>query len=187
MEIGNQTQNHKIDTNSELIYEDVNIWSILIFIKIIGSYTLWFPLPPSEVLWIISSSNYREEDIIIISELRVWLVPLNIFTPSSDFVWGCLFCGSFLLFMFQFLSLLYCRVCSLQPCCHLLGKSWPIGSLVCCVFLCIFLIIFPVGVLGQAWYLIVLIHDLSLTLYFYKYIQLPKWYYQHHFPNKHIF
>ena len=50
MEIGNQMQNHKIETNSELIYEDGSIWSTLIFIKVIGSDTLWFPLPPSEVL-----------------------------------------------------------------------------------------------------------------------------------------
>ena len=41
-------QNHKIETNSELIREDGSIWSNLIFIKIIGSDTLWYPLPPSE-------------------------------------------------------------------------------------------------------------------------------------------
>ena len=51
MEIGNQMQNHKIETDSELIYEDGSIWSTLIFIKIIGSDTLLFPLPPSEVLF----------------------------------------------------------------------------------------------------------------------------------------
>ena len=50
MQIGNQMQIHKIETNSELIYEDGSIWSTLNFIKIIGSNTLWFPLPPSEVL-----------------------------------------------------------------------------------------------------------------------------------------
>ena len=50
MEMGTQMQNHKIETNSELIYEDESIWLTLIFIKIIGSDTLWFPLPPSEVL-----------------------------------------------------------------------------------------------------------------------------------------
>ena len=50
MKIGNQMQNHKIETNSELIYEDGSIWSTLIFIKIIGSYILWFPFPPSEFL-----------------------------------------------------------------------------------------------------------------------------------------
>ena len=51
MEIGNQMQNHKIGTNSELIYEDGSIWLTLIFIKIIGRDTLWFPLPPLEVLY----------------------------------------------------------------------------------------------------------------------------------------
>ena len=50
MKIGNQMQNHKIETDSKLIYEDGSIWSTLTFIKIIGSDTLWFPLPPSEVL-----------------------------------------------------------------------------------------------------------------------------------------
>ena len=44
MEIGNQMENHKKETNSELIYEDGSIWSNLIFIKIIGSDTLWFPI-----------------------------------------------------------------------------------------------------------------------------------------------
>ena len=36
----NQMQNHKIETNSELIYEDGSIRSTLIFIKIIGSDAL---------------------------------------------------------------------------------------------------------------------------------------------------
>ena len=44
-------QNHKIETYSELIYEDGSIWSTSIFIKIIGSDTLWFPSPPSEGLF----------------------------------------------------------------------------------------------------------------------------------------
>ena len=50
MEIGNQMQNHKIETNSELTYEDGSICLTLIFIKIISRDTLWFPLPLSEVL-----------------------------------------------------------------------------------------------------------------------------------------
>ena len=60
MEIGNQMQNHKIETNSEreLIYEDGSIWLTLIFIKIIGSDTLWFPLPPSEVLDIVNEIKW---------------------------------------------------------------------------------------------------------------------------------
>ena len=60
MEIGNQMKNLKIETNSELIYEDGSIWSILIFIKIIGSDTLWFPLPPSEVVLCISPFKMHE-------------------------------------------------------------------------------------------------------------------------------
>ena len=47
----------------------------------------------------------------------------------------CFFCTSFLLFVFRaYLS--YCLVCSLQHCGHLLGKDWPLGSLVFDVFLC---------------------------------------------------
>ena len=33
-------------------------------------------------------------------------------------------------------NVLCCRVCSLQPCGHLLGKGWRLGYRVCCVFLC---------------------------------------------------
>ena len=40
MEIGNQMQNHKKESNSELMYEDGSIRSTLIIIKIIGSDTL---------------------------------------------------------------------------------------------------------------------------------------------------
>ena len=58
MEIGNQIQNHKIETNIEIIYEDGTIWLAFIFIKIIGSDTLWFPLPPSEVLYFICKSMF---------------------------------------------------------------------------------------------------------------------------------
>ena len=34
------------------------------------------------------------------------------------------------------LSLLYCLFCSLKPCNNLLGKGWPLGSLLCCVSSC---------------------------------------------------
>ena len=40
MEIRNQMQNHRIETNSELKHEDGSIRSTLIFIKIIGSGSL---------------------------------------------------------------------------------------------------------------------------------------------------
>ena len=67
-------------------------------------------------------------------------------------------------FCYLCLSLSYCRVCSLQPCGQLLGKSWPLGSL-SVMFSCVF-VTFPHGVLGQVWYLIISIPDLCLLPYF---------------------
>ena len=66
----------------------------------------------------------------------------------------------FLLFMFHVISLCY----AILPCVHLLGKGWPLDSLVCCVFLCF--VTFPYGVSGQVLYLVVSIPDLCLPLYF---------------------
>ena len=61
------------------------------------------------------------------------------------------------------MSLLYCLVCSLQSCGHLLGNGCPLESPVCDVFL--FFVTFPYGVLGQVWYLIASIPDLCLLPY----------------------
>ena len=55
-------------------------------------------------------------------------------------------------------------VCSLQPSGHLLGNDQPLGSLVCVVFLCGF-VIFLCGVLGHVWYLIVSNPDPCLLTY----------------------
>ena len=63
------------------------------------------------------------------------------------------------------LSLLYCSVCPLQPCDHLLWiMVWPLGVLVRDVSLCF--VTFPYGFAGQVWYMIVSIPDISLHLYF---------------------
>ena len=67
--------------------------------------------------------------------------------------------------MFYVLCLSCFLVCSLQPCGHLLGKDWPLGSVVPGVFLCVFFT-FLCGVLGQVWYFIVSIPDLCLLSYF---------------------
>ena len=56
-------------------------------------------------------------------------------------------------------------VCSLQPCGHLLGNGWPLLALFSVMFSCVF-VIFPCVVLGQVVYLIVLIPDLVVHLYF---------------------
>ena len=53
----------------------------------------------------------------------------------------------------------FAHVCLLMPCGHQLGKSGPLGSN--CVF-----VIFLCGILGQVWYLIVLIPDLCPLSYF---------------------
>ena len=41
---------------------------------------------------------------------------------------------SYLCFVFVFVILFF--FCSLQPCGHLIGKNWPLGSPVCNIFLC---------------------------------------------------
>ena len=49
---------------------------------------------------------------------------------------------------------------------HLLGKGWPLGSrLWCLLWICHF----PIGILGQVWYLIVSIPDLCNLTYFDKF------------------
>ena len=64
------------------------------------------------------------------------------------------------------LCLLYfVRVCLYVLCGHLLGKGWPLGyRLWCLLWVCHF----PIGILGQVWYLIVSIPDLcNLITYYY--------------------
>ena len=80
----------------------------------------------------------------------IW--PPVIFTDTLFLLFSCHVC----------LCMLSCLFL-VQPCDYLLGKGWPLGSLVCDVFL--FFITFPYGVLGQVWYLILWIPDLCLLLY----------------------
>ena len=54
-------------------------------------------------------------------------------------------------------------ICSLLPCCHLLGKA-ALLALVGDVYLSF--VTFPCGILGQVWYLIVSFPDLCLLSYF---------------------
>ena len=73
--------------------------------------------------------------------------------------------GDFWIIFVIYVSCLSCfLVTSLQPCGHLLGKGLSLGSLVCDVY-CDF-VTFSCGVLGQVWYLIVLIPDRCLLTYF---------------------
>ena len=61
--------------------------------------------------------------------------------------------------------LCFVHVCLYVLCGHLLGKGWPLGSrLWCLLWVCHF----PIGILGQVWYLIVSIPDLCTITYFYS-------------------
>ena len=73
------------------------------------------------------------------SALRVKLVLWNMFKPSSNFLTdrskAVLLLWIHFVISVSCLSLSYCLVCFLQPCGHLLGKGWPLGSLVRHVYL----------------------------------------------------
>ena len=57
----------------------------------------------------------------------------------------------------------FVRVCLYVLCGHLLGKGWPLGfRLWCLLWVCHF----PIGILGQVWYLNELIPDLCILTYF---------------------
>ena len=95
------------------------------------------------------------------SELRVRLAPLNWFKPSSKIFYWPFQGGTSFVDLLCFCSVLcllcFVRVCLYVLCGHLLGKGWPLGSrLLCLLWVCHF----PIGILGQVWYLIVSIPDL---------------------------
>ena len=73
------------------------------------------------------------------------------------------FCGSFMLFL-SYVCYAFLCLCLLMRCGHLLGKGWLL-ALVCDVLF--WVCYFPIGILGQVWYLIISIPDLCPLLYFY--------------------
>ena len=71
-------------------------------------------------------------------------------------------------------SSVLCLLCPVRVCLyvlrgHLLGKGWPLGSRLWCLLLVCH---FPIGILGQVWYLIVSIPDLCNLTYFYIFYTL---------------
>ena len=92
-------------------------------------------------------------------------------TDSRDF-FSIIYCNkNYRLFEFRLsekfvfrVCLSHCLVCSLQPCGHLLGRA-DLLVLLYMMFSCVF-VIFPYGVLGQVWYLMVLIPDIFLVPHF---------------------
>ena len=101
------------------------------------------------------------------SELRVRLAPLNRFKPSSKIFYWPFQGGTSFVDLLCFCSVL-CLLCFVRVCLyvlrgHLLGKGWPLGSrLWCLLWVCHF----PIGILGQVWYLIASIPDLCNLTYF---------------------
>ena len=94
------------------------------------------------------------------SELRVRLAPLNQFKPSSKIFNWPFQGGTSFVDLYVFVLSCVCYVFVL--CGHLLGKGWPLGSrLWCLLWVCHF----PIGILGQVWYLIVSIPDLCTLTY----------------------
>ena len=109
------------------------------------------------------------------SELRVRLAPLNRFKPSSKIFYWPFQGGTSFVDLLCFCSVLcllcFVRVCLYVLCGHLLGKGWPLGSrLWCLLWVCHF----PIGILGQVWYLIVSIPDLCnlITLFVWLLLRL---------------
>ena len=91
------------------------------------------------------------------------------FKPSSKIFYWPFQGGTSFVDLLCFCSVLcllcFVRVCLYVLCGHLLGKGWPLGSrLWCLLWVCHF----PIGILGQVWYLIVSIPDLCnlITLKF---------------------
>ena len=101
------------------------------------------------------------------SALRVRLAPLNRFKPSSKiFYWpfqGGTSYVDLLCFVLSCVCYVFVRVYLYVLCGHLVGKGWPLGSrLWCLLWVCHF----PIGILGQVWYLIVSIPDPCTLTYF---------------------
>ena len=126
------------------------------------------PFPKRGVRALISWDLSCEPNIYLswsTSEIRVRLVPSNMFKSSINFLTDR--SKAVLLLWILFVICVLCHTILsgfLQPYGDLLGKGWPLGSLVCDVS-CV-CVTFAYGVLGQVWYLIVWIPDLCLLPYF---------------------
>ena len=99
------------------------------------------------------------------SELRVRLAPFNWFKPSSKiFYWPFqVLLWIFHVFVLSCVCYVFVSVCLYVLWGNLLGKGWSLGSrLWCLLWVCHF----PIGILGQVWYLIVSIPDLCTLTYF---------------------
>ena len=138
--------------------------SLLIWIHIVFKTGLILTSWLSCVLYFITFPNVSWST----SESRVRLAPWNWFKPSSKIFYWPFQGGTSFVDLLCFCSVLcllcFVHVCLYVLCGHLLGKGWPLGSrLWCLLWVCHF----PIGILGQVWYLIVSIPELCTITYFY--------------------
>ena len=78
---------------------------------------------------------------------KIWAINHFMFRTSSDRSKAVLLLSILFVIYASRLSFLFCFVCSLQPCDHILGEGSPLGSHVYEVSLCF--CHFPIGVSGQ--------------------------------------
>ena len=112
------------------------------------------------IYWPLESTFVLNNDAILISYLFILDISGSEkcwpFQGGTSFVDLLCFCSVLCLLCFV-------RVCLYVLRGHLLGKGWPLGSrLWCLLWVCHF----PIGILGQVWYLIVSIPDLCNLTYF---------------------
>ena len=116
----------------------------------------WCSMPHSLLIWY--ATVYKLDAYMISPEPRLRLIPLNMCKPSVYFLLtlakGYFFCGSFLLFIVHACLCYIVLSVSCNLGITLLGKGCPLGSLVCCIFLCV--VTFTYDFPSHVWYLILL-------------------------------
>ena len=143
-------------------------------------YSVWFTVESLSLLYLHVISWF-------ICFRRWCIVKLRVFhanqismclDPHLNYGWGwrrykaVLLLWIFYVFVLACVCYVFVRVCLYVLCGHLLGKGWPLGSrLLCLLWVCHF----PIGILGQLWYLIVSIPDLCTLTYFHGRSPPPLW------------
>ena len=159
---------HSLTNITKTYWTDAWRSSLLKIMLMIFSVHLILPNVEFHILKIICTDS--AENIYVswsTTRLRVRLAPLNRFKPSSKIFYWPFQGGTSFVDLLCFCSVL-CLLCFVRVCLyvlfgHLLGKGWPLGSrLWCLLWVCHF----PIGILGQVWYLIVSIPDLCTITYF---------------------
>ena len=139
-------------------------------------------IKPHIIQWYVTllmTSNYFRQCIAGYTVANLWRYPIRrhvtkastlelliYFMDSSKIFYWPFQGGTSFVDLLCFCSVL-CLLCFVRVCLyvlrgHLLGKGWPLGSrLWCLLWVCHF----PIGILGQVWYLIVSIPDLCNLTY----------------------